>query len=342
MVNDTMKYVYSGKEVKYEYNETNLKGGFIASVIAFDSEMMDKKESYIVKYENERENNLSLMAKRLELYQREYYFYESVSRYLMNVIKIPKYVGCIYDDMKECGMILENLYKRGKMRVNLNLNEESIDVSLKVIDRMAKMHSIFWDKNLKRVLPKLNGSMDSLFYPFFGNYIEEKYKIFSEKWKHVLTEEQMNRLDDIYVNFDKIQRSMSSSPTTFIHGDIKSANIFYDMEDGNEPYFLDYQHCAIGKGVQDLIFFVIESFETERIKVLYPIFKNYYFEKLRENGIVNYSMKEYENDIKNALCYVPFFTSIWFGSLSYDELIDKNWPYFFIKKLVFMLEFINV
>ena len=53
-------------------------------------------------------------------------------------------------------------------------------------------------------------------------------------------------------------------------------------------------------------------------------------------------MKEYENDIKNALCYVPFFTAIWFGSLSYDELIDKNWPYFFIKKLVFMLEFINV
>jgi hypothetical protein len=75
---------------------------------------------------------------------------------------------------------------------------------------------------------------------------------------------------------------------------------------------------------------------------LYAIFKNDSFEKWRENGIVNDSMKEYENDIKNALCYVPFFTAIWFGSLSYDELIDKNWPYFFIKKLVFMLEFINV
>jgi beta-phosphoglucomutase len=343
MVNETMKYVYDKNEVHYVYNETNLKGGFIASVIAFECELEDKTESYIVKYENERVNNLSLMAKRLELYQREYYFYENVSKYFNHVIKIPTFLGCIYDDeMNACGMILENLYKKGKMKVNVNLNVESVDISLKIIDRMAKMHSVFWDKNIKRILPKLNGSMDNLFHPFFENYIEEKYLLFYEKWKHVLTEKQMKRMTNIYENFGEIQRSMSVSPTTFIHGDIKSANIFYDIENGYEPYFLDYQHCAIGKGVQDLIFFVIESFEIEKIKVVYPIFKNYYFEKLKENGIQNYRMEDYERDIKNALCYVPFFTAIWFGSLSYDELIDKNWPYFFIQKLVFMLEFINV
>jgi len=45
-----------------------------------------------------------------------------------------------------------------------------------------------------------------------------------------------------------------------IHGDIKSPNIFYDTKCGFEPYFLDWQHCAIGKGAQDLIFFIIEKF----------------------------------------------------------------------------------
>ena len=31
--------------------------------------------------------------------------------------------------------------------------------------------------------------------------------------------------------------------------------------------------------------------------------------------------------------YTPFFTSIWFGTFPQDELIDTNFPYFFISKI---------
>ena len=58
-------------------------------------------------------------------------------------------------------------------------------------------------------------------------------------------------------------------------------------------------------------------------------------------GIINYSFEEYETDIYNAICYVPFFTSIWFGTIPQDELIDKNFPYFFIKKMFYLLELIK-
>ena len=61
---------------------------------------------------------------------------------------------------------------------------------------------------------------------------------------------------------------------------------------------------------------------------------------LIENNITNYSFLEYENDIKDAVSYIPFFTSIWFGSTPIDELIDKNWPFFFIQKLFYLLELI--
>jgi hypothetical protein len=56
-----------------------------------------------------------------------------------------------------------------------------------------------------------------------------------------------------------------------------------------------------------------------------------------ENGIL-YSYNEYENDLKDALSYVPFFTAVWFGTVPYDDLIDKNFPYFFIQKLFYMYE----
>ncbi len=38
-------------------------------------------------------------------------------------------------------------------------------------------------------------------------------------------------------------------------------------------------------------------------------------------------------DIKNAMFYFPFFVAIWFGTTPNNELIDVNFPYFFIQKL---------
>ena len=126
---------------------------------------------------------------------------------------------------------------------------------------------------------------------------------------------------------------------TFIHGDIKSPNIFYDKENDCEHYFIDWQHCAIGKGVQDLVFFVVESFDISDLIHVFKLATEYYYKKLKEHGVVGYSRKEFEDDLYFSLCYVPFFTSIWFGTTPQDELIDANFPYFFITKMFHLIEF---
>jgi hypothetical protein len=114
------------------------------------------------------------------------------------------------------------------------------------------------------------------------------------------------------------------------HGDIKSPNIFYE---GDIPCFIDWQYIANGKGVQDLIFFLIESFSKERLAEIYTLCKSYYYEKLKEYGVTNYTIQQYENDIQAAICHFPFFVAIWFGSTPTQDLIDVNFPYFFIQKL---------
>jgi hypothetical protein len=48
---------------------------------------------------------------------------------------------------------------------------------------------------------------------------------------------------------------------------------------------------------------------------------------------MNYSIDDYNKDFENAIYYFPFFVAIWFGTISDDELIDKNFPFFFIQKL---------
>jgi len=315
--------------------DNKLKGGFISDVIALTI-ITDKKQiECVLKLENKNETKLSLMATKLGLYERENYFYDVISRYVN--VKFPKFYGLIRDDnLNTIGILMENLNINKLNRLNLDLNKENINISLKVIDNLALLHSKFWNKDIKKIFPKLKKHNDILFNPSWSEFINDNWLNFVDNWKNTLSDKQLNIAENIKNNFQEIQEKLSINNLTLIHGDVKSPNIFYD--NNLEPIFLDWQYITIGKGVQDLIFFLIESFDLDNIKLNFPIFKNYYYKKLIENNIKNYSYTEYENDLKNSVCYFPFFVAIWFGSLSQDDLIDKNFPFFFIQKLFFFLE----
>lgn len=318
-------------------SDTHLKGGFIADVIKVKIEEHSGELYHCVfKYENKNENNLSFMANKLQLYGREYYFYEKISPQIN--VKIPKFIDVIKNDDNEYyGILLEDLFMNPNLKINLNLNIESLDISLKIINKFAAMHAKFWNKNLNQIYPKLKKNNDVIFFPFLNEFISEKIILFKEKWNKVLTPSQLELSDKILENFHNIQNNLSRENLTIVHGDIKSPNIFFDTVN-KEPYFLDWQHCCIGKGTQDLIFFVLESFDSDNLKLFFPLFKIYYYKMLLENGITDYTFQKYENDIKDSISYVPFFTSVWFGTLSNEELIDKNWPFFFIQKTFWLLE----
>jgi HAD superfamily hydrolase (TIGR01509 family) len=323
------------KEIQID--QTKLKGGYISDVIALRIKTDTDVLECVLKMENTNETPLSVMAKKLGLYERENYFYDVISRYVH--ISCPKFYGLIKDDnLNTIGILMENLNKTSSNKLNLDLNKENINTSLLVVEKIAEFHSHFWNKDIKRAFPELKKHNDLLFKPGWSNFINKKWPTFVENWKNVLSQKQMQIAEDIKINFQNVQDSLSANNLTIIHGDVKSPNIFYKMDNGCEPIFLDWQYVSIGKGVQDLVFFLIESFEIDNIKLFFPIFKNYYYRKLFENGISNYSFAEYEIDLKNAVCYFPFFVAIWFGTTPQDELIDKNFPFFFIQKLFVFLD----
>jgi hypothetical protein len=280
--------------------------------------------------ENTSENFLTKMSNDLDLYNREYYFY----KYLSSVVpvKTPKFYGLIRDDNnKHIGMLLENINNEEHI-LNLNLNNEDVNVSLKVIENLAKMHSTFWDKNMNE-FKDLKKNNDKLFNPSWNHFIKSKWYIFKNKWQNILTTEQLDIANYICNHFLSIQQKLSDKNLTFCHGDVKSANIFYKINgDSYDPVFIDWQYITLGKGVQDLVFFMIESFDTEKMSNYKILFKEYYYAMLLQNN-VHYLKEDFEKDFINASYYFPFFVAIWFGTLNEDELIDKNFPNDFITKL---------
>ena len=322
-------------DINIKYNK--LKGGFISDVIDVSYKHNQQTIHAVLKLENTNQNFLTKMSQSLELFNREYYFYETISKYVP--LQIPSFYGITRDEnFNNIGILMENLNIKKQCTIGIDLNKSPLQTSLNIINNIAKMHAKFWNKPIENQFKELKRNNHPIFQPFWSNFIKSHWYTFKEKWGNVLSKEQLLIGEKIVEKFETIQNSLSTSPLTLIHGDVKSANIFFketqDLHNnGHEPIFIDWQYIAYGKGVQDLVFFMIESFEPQTMKTHKTLFKEYYYHKLCDFGVKNYSKDEYENDFVNASYYFPFFVSQWFGTINEDELIDKNFPFFFIQRL---------
>ena len=335
--NDIEKYIKDvfkdAKEIIIDNKK--IKGGYISDVIKVNIILNnDEKINCILKLENKNINNLTIMANNLGLYEREYYFYENISKYVN--IEIPKFYSLIKDNnLNNIGILMEELNREDYI-LNLNLNNENINTSLKIIESCAKFHSKFWNKDLTNIFNNLQKNNHPMFNPVWSEFIKSRWDLFKNKWSFLLNDKLIKISENVVNNFTKIQENLSDKNLTLCHGDVKSPNIFYkknNKKDDYTPYFIDWQYISNGKGVQDIVFFMIESFDINKIKIYMPLFKNYYYIKLQEYGVINYSYNDYEKDFINSIFYFPFFVAIWFGTVPEEDLIDKNFPFFFIQKL---------
>jgi beta-phosphoglucomutase len=313
-------------------DETKRKGGFIADVYSVVLVLKDGTElACVLKAENAHESALSTMSKELGLYEREYLFYSQFANHAP--VATPKYYGIIKDDrFRNVGILLGDLTAEGGVP-GIDLNREPLSVSLSIIDRMARMHAAFWGKELG---PEIKQHNDAAFCPKWSEFVGSRIDAFLAKWGNTLTPEQQDLAREMAATMTETQNALSREPLTLCHGDVKSANLFYRKPaTGEQPdvWFIDWQYIARGKGVQDLVFFIIESFDVARARQFRALFKEYYYVRLCEHGVVGYSHEEYSRDFELAIRHFPFFVAVWFGTLDEDELIDKNFPFFYIQKL---------
>lgn len=294
--------------------KTFLKGGYIANI-----QRIYKKNhpeiTYVVKRENESEHAFNKISKDLELYEREYYFYETFSNLVK--LKVPHYYGTIYNGGEKKGIILQNLDDR--FTFNPRLDKDGVKL---IVDRVAEMHLQFLDSHLLEN-NELHCATDPLFNPRWKIFCQERWPVFEKKWTGILTEKQIEIGKTIIDRYEQIQENLSKPPLTLLHGDLKIPNIA--LRDDGELYFLDWQYITKGKGIQDIAFFLIESFDLKDHQYILEHYKSK----------IDFDI----HDLKDSFCYFPFYVAMWFGTTDDSDLIDVNFPKRFVPKLFKVLEY---
>jgi hypothetical protein len=207
--------------------------------------------------------------------------------------------------------------------INKDLNDT--EMTLDIVRRIAGMHAQFHGSD---TINRLKTASD---YTCMARRVRNNWPAFEVKWSHRLTTRQMDIGRSCVECFEATQTRLSSGTLTLCHGDVKSGNIFHNRVT-NEPTFIDWQYVSRGKGVQDLVFFAIDSTDI----TLFPLLKSVYYSKIKNT----YSdVDEFERDIVAAARFFPFFVCMWFGLI--EDGVGKAFADVFVPKAFAFLESIT-
>jgi beta-phosphoglucomutase len=308
------------KHINYNM-DSNIKTGYICDINKYSVTFFDNEQQQIIVKTSNEHNELSNIAKKLNMYNNEIYFYNKLSN-IIN-INLPKYFGT-FNNNNSISFIMEDLYVyNGTFNINLN---NDITLLLVIVKNIYNMHNKFFFYNENEIIETMKKLKKVREITFYKELINERFEKFMNKNELILSVNDISILKYIYRNFDNILKKSSNFPLSFCHGDLKSPNIFY--KDNKEPYFLDWQYIHLNKGISDIIFLLIESLDFNNITC--DIVINYYYSLIKENRYdITYDI--FIEDLKNSLCIFPFFVMIWFNSEDQDKLIDKAFPIKFMK-----------
>ena len=306
---------------------TVLKSGFICNINTFKIIYSNTCEEQIVLKIDNTDNELSDIAKKLELCKNERYFYDHIANMLND--GVPKCLGtfCNDNNNNEIGILLENLHKySGQFNINLN---NDIKMLLNLVNEIFKIHDKFYFEKPTDLIPAMKSLNRICDIAEYRVLINDRFDLFVKKNKMLMNEAELNIFKKLYWNFDENLEKASEYPLSFCHGDFKSPNIYY-RSDG-QTVFVDWQYIHLNKGISDLAFLLVESIDFDKTAVDLVLL---YYHKLQSQSRNNQSFEELINDFKTSLSLFPFIVCVWFNTESVDKLIDKTFPIKFMKKLL--------
>ncbi len=287
-----------------------LSGGYISEILS----ARRGSQHLVLKQDNSDHGILQDVSGFLHLHETECIFYESFSS--LAPIKIPKFYGVL---PKSRAIVLEDVSSLDRPP------HFSLESGLKVVREVAKFHSHFLGAPLGRL---------SQHKPYMSVHVKRNYPIFKEKWKNTISPEVFALFDHAVKFHEDAEKRLQSGVRTLLHGDLKFPNLFWDKSvGGGEPLFIDWQYSGPGKGVEDIVFLIVESCEAARLKEIGGSLINAYYEERRTRDETEVPPGIRSSEVSCALAGFPLFVAVWFGCIDARKLAEPNFPFLYILRL---------
>lgn len=218
------------------------------------------------------------IADSLGFYPREIRFYRELAPH--SPVRTPVvHAAMIAEDSTDFAVVMEDLSHHESTDQREGASWEQ---TLKSIDAMAALHAK-WHEH-----PDLADLVDT-FPPMLNpGYLHGLPQIFAAGWPNAqehgadyLTPE-LRMFGDRYGDHMEFMLTTANTPATFVHGDWRLDNLFFD---GEHVKVIDFQISGLATGVYDLAYFVSQSIDPEVRKGREDELIDRYVAALAANGV---------------------------------------------------------
>jgi hypothetical protein len=255
--------------------------------------------SIVIKFSDEDEAKRAIGVK-LRVYEREVTFYNKIA----GSVAVPKpacYFAAVANESGECIVVLEDMrrYRAGDQVVGVGRDEAK-----QVIDALTPLHAAYWDNTGQEFLRDAM-RVDSTWTEPYMQIVEATWKNCVVQFGYCIPAEVEESLAEYVGGLRRLHTLMGDRAQTLLHGDPRMDNLmFNDGDEGPPVVLLDWQTLMISNPLHDLALMLSMSATIEVRRSMEDELVQYYYSRVTELGVTDYSLKQCYDDYDLAVLYM--------------------------------------
>lgn len=196
------------------------------------------------------------------------------------------------------------------------------DDALDIVCALAEMHARYWQTDELAEMKWLPDFAE--FARIYPPEIETGWPQFSRDFDYLIPADMGALFDEANAAFPRIVQYLSSRPATLAHCDPRIENVAFG--DGSGPgrvRLYDWQLVSRGPGAYDLMYFMMQSIDTEVRRKMQDELVATYHTSLVDAGVTGYGIEELRNDMSTAACMIWGFIGV-IGNLVHPDEKGKD------------------
>jgi Phosphotransferase enzyme family len=286
-----------GDEVtSFELDEIGAGVGIFGEIVRVSiSGATSLPAAVVAKFPTQQDGNRAV-GDALGIYEREVRFFNEIAPH--SELRVPNcHVADSTDGVHV--LLLEDLHHH---RAGDQVEGVAPADAERIVDGLARLHVTWWDRPELHELSWLPTSCDPQYLAAVPPIYAAGLPVLVDKWSDRVGDDAVALAQRIGAKFDDVIRRTADAPTTFLHGDSRLDNFFFDEH--GEPIFIDFQLSIRGRGPHDLAYLIGSSMNVADQRVHWERLLRRYHERLIEAGIENYDWDRCLHDYRESLLFL--------------------------------------